>query len=284
MAKKSKAVEAPMVEEIHSIKGFDLDWKCRDSQFEIGKTYEHEGDVSACKAGFHAIEGYPLEVFDYYAPGLSRYAEVTQSGAISRHSCDSKVASAKITIGVELHIHDLVQRAVKWVFDRAKPEGDGSHATGWQGAASATGERGAASATGERGAASATGWQGAASATGQRGAASATGERGAASATGQRGAASATGTQGAASAPGWRGAASATGWRGAASATGTQGAASATGWRGKVMGKTGNALFLVYRDDDYNIVHAWAGIVGRDGIKEGVWYLLNADGKPEETS
>ena len=230
MAKKSKAVEAPMVEEIHSIKGFDLDWKCRDFQFEIGKTYEHEGDVSACKAGFHAIEGYPLEVFDYYAPGLSRYAEVTQSGAISRHSCDSKVASAKITIGVELHIHDLVQRAVKWVFDRAKPEGDGSHATGWQGAASATGQRGAASATGEQGAASATGE------------------------------------------------------RGAASATGTQGAASATGWRGKVMGKTGNALFLVYRDDDYNIVHAWAGIVGRDGIKEGVWYLLNADGKPEETS
>ena len=194
MAKKSKAVEAPMVEEIHSIKGFDLDWKCRDFQFEIGKTYEHEGDVSACKAGFHAIEGYPLEVFDYYAPGLSRYAEVTQSGAISRHSCDSKVASAKITIGVELHIHDLVQRAVKWVFDRAKPEGDGSHATG------------------------------------------------------------------------------------------LRGAALATGWRGKVMGKTGNALFLVYRDDDYNIVHAWAGIVGRDGIKEGVWYLLNADGKPEETA
>ena len=203
MAKKSKAVEAPTVEEIHSIKGFDLDWKCRDFQFEIGKTYEHEGDVSATNAGFHAIEGYPLEVFDYYAPGLSRYAEVTQSGAISRHSCYSKVASAKITIGVELHIHDLVQRAVKWVFDRAKPEGDGSHATG------------------ERGAASATGWRG---------------------------------------------------------------AALATGWRGKVMGKTGNALFLVYRDDDYNIVNAWAGIVGRDGIKEGVWYLLNADGKPEETA
>ena len=58
----------------------------------------------------------------------------------------------------------------------------------------------------------------------------------------------------------------------------------ASGKLGKVMGKTGNALFLVYRDDDYNIVHAWAGIVGRDGIKEGVWYLLNADGKPEETS
>ncbi len=48
-------------------------------------------------------------------------------------------------------------------------------------------------------------------------------------------------------------------------------------------GKTGNALFLVYRDlNTYDILHAWAGIVGRDGIKPEVWYVLGANGKPVE--
>lgn len=56
-----------------------------------------------------------------------------------------------------------------------------------------------------------------------------------------------------------------------------------SGYQGRVMGgKNGTALFLVYRDDNYEIQHAWAGIVGKDGIKPGVWYALNSDGKPVE--
>ena len=102
-----------------------------------------------------------------------------------------------------------------------------------------------------------------------------------ASATGYQGAASATGTRGAASATGDQGAASATGDHGAASATGDQGAASATGYDGRVMGREGNALFLVERDDDYNIISVWAGIAGRDGIKPDTWYVLR-DGKAVE--
>ena len=232
--------------EITSIKGFGLDWKCRGFQYEIGQTYEHTGKVDACESGFHAIEGHPLEVFNYYVPGQSRYAEVRQSGALSRHGSDSKVASARISIVAEITMPDLISRAVKWVMDRATPEG--GHATGDQGAASATGPRGAASATGPQGAASATGYQGAASATGPLGAASATGDQGAASATGPRG------------------------------------AAMSSGYDGRVLGADGCALFLARRNDEGKITHVWSGIAGKSGIKPNVWYRLNGHGKPVEVA
>ena len=209
-------------------KGFDKDLKCRDFQYEIGKTYE-ELTAELCKKGFHACE-YPLDVFKYYAPGnMSRYCEVDLDEVSGKKGIeDSKRCGKKISLKAEINIAGLVKAAVDYTMEKAIPE-NSEHATGDYGAASATGDYGAASATGCRGAASATGERGAASATGDYGAASATGGKGAASATGDYGAASATGDYGAASATGWKGAASATGDYGAASATGLKGAASATG-------------------------------------------------------
>ena len=168
-----------------AIKGFDANLQCRGFQFEVGKTYTHEGDVSACKSGFHAIpeDKHPLAVFDYYAPAGSRFCIVDVGGDIARQ--EDKVAAQILTVGKEIGISGLVADAVAFVTSRAKLEGQS--ATGDHGAASATGDHGAASATGYQGAASATGYQGAASATGWKGAASATGWKGAASATGWKG-------------------------------------------------------------------------------------------------
>jgi hypothetical protein len=154
-------------------KGFDKNLQCRGFQFEIGKTYTHKGKVEACKAGFHAIEGHPLEVFGYYAPGISRFCVVELDGDLARHNDDSKVAAQILTVGKEISISELVRDAVKFVMDRSKPEGE--TATGTQGAASSTGDQGAASSTGNRGAASSTGDRGAASSTGDQGAAMAIG-------------------------------------------------------------------------------------------------------------
>ena len=131
---------------VKAYKGFDRDLKCRRFQFEIGKTYTHEGKVEACRSGFHAIEGHPLEVFIYYSPGVSRFCVVEVDGDIQRHTGDSKVAASILTVVKEISIRDMVHDAVKWVMDRSKPEGE--EAAGDRGAASATGTQGAAMASG----------------------------------------------------------------------------------------------------------------------------------------
>ena len=224
-------------ETVISVKGFNQDFSCRGFKFEVGKTYEHAGNVEICASGFHACE-HPLDVLQYYNPATSRFALVTQSGSLARHTDDTKVASAKITIDAEIQLPQLIERAVKWVFDRAK----------WVDGPVATGANEAATASGDSGAATASGYSGAATASGDRGAATASGDRG------------------------------------AATASGNSGAATASGNRGKARGADGCALFLVHRDDNWNITHAWAGIVGRDGIKPMTWYMLDANGKPVEVN
>lgn len=172
-----------MTKKITAYKGFDGNLACRGFRFEIGKTHEHEGDVIACESGFHACE-HPLEVFKFYPPASSRFAQVELSGEMDQERYGStKIAASKIEIKSEVDLGDLTQAAVKYVFD----------ASVWLKSSSATGPRGGASATGNEGAASATGDEGAASATGPRGAAMATGNGGAASATGNGGAAMAAG-------------------------------------------------------------------------------------------
>jgi hypothetical protein len=228
------STEAPPLTEVVSYKGFNLDFTCRGMRYEIGKTYQHDGDVIACGAGFHACE-FPLDVFGYYPPATSRYAEVRQSGEMSRDGDDSKIASATLTITVELSLHEMINRAVAWLVDHARPR-RGKHPTGDQSVSSATGDRSVSSTTGYRSVSSTTGDQSVSSATG---------------------------------------------YRSVSSATGDQSAAMATGHEGRVMGANGNALFLVYRDPRTNeILHAWAGIVGRDGIEAGIWYSLGPDGRP----
>ena len=174
--KKTVSAEEKQAEVITTYKGFDKNMQCRGYQFEVGKTYTHDGEVKACEGGFHACE-YPLDVFGYYAPAGNQFAVVKQSGDLSRHDEDSKVASRTISISAKIDIAGLVKAAIEYTTTRCKPIDPESPA-------SATGDHGAASATGDHGAASATGYRGAASATGYRGAASATGDASVAISTG----------------------------------------------------------------------------------------------------
>lgn len=128
-------------------KGFDKDLKCRDFQYEIGKTYE-EPTAELCEKGFHACE-YPLDVFGYYAPGnMSRYCEVDLDDVSDKKSNeDSKRCGRKIAVKAEIGIAGLVKAAIEYTMEKAIPE-NSEHATGWQGAASATGTESVAAALG----------------------------------------------------------------------------------------------------------------------------------------
>jgi hypothetical protein len=231
--RKKKAEPQGLVEQpkqtIVCYKGFDENLRCRDFQYEIGKTYKHEGAVECCASGFHSCE-YPLDCFGYYEPGTSRYAIVEIGGAADKDDGDTKICSAEITIKAEIQVPEIITRAIAWVTALCKPA-DSKHSEGYQSASSATGTRSASSATGYQSASSATGYRSASSATGDRSASSATGYRSASSATGYRSASSATGDGSASSATGYRSASSATGYGSASSATGYRSASSATGNR-----------------------------------------------------
>ena len=217
-----------MKKEIIAYKGFDESLKCRDYQYEIGKTFEHDGAVKACESGFHACE-YPLDVFSYYPPSSSRFAIVKMYGETSKDGDDTKIASAKITIETEIKLPEMINRAVDWIKNKINWSDDNTSNTGNRSAATNTGNRSAATNTGYQSAATNTGNQSAATNTGNRSAATNTGNRSAATNTGDWSAATNTGNRSAATNTGYQSAATNTGNQSAATNTGNQSAATNTG-------------------------------------------------------
>lgn len=98
-------------------KGFDKDLKCRDFQYEVGKTYETE-EAEICSTGFHACE-MPLNVFPYYKPGESRYCEVDLDANEQRDN-DTKRVGNKITIKGEIGLAELIKAQFEYVNEKAE--------------------------------------------------------------------------------------------------------------------------------------------------------------------
>ncbi len=261
-------------ETVITFKGFDQKLQCRGFQFEMGGTFEHEGEVEACATGFHACE-YPLDCFGYYEPASSVYAVCEQSGDLSRHDADSKIASRKISLKAAITIPGLIKAAIEYTTERCT-KNKADHVKGNRSASSATGYRSASSATGDRSASSATGDRSASSATGYQSASSATGDLSASSATGDRSASSATGNRSASSATGYRSSSEITP---ADDGRKLHAVASALGESGKARAPLGSAIVCVYRNDDGELIHIRASKVGENGIKPDAWYSLNEDGE-----
>ncbi|EBB3925564.1 hypothetical protein CI967_16255 [Salmonella enterica] len=232
-----------MTKEIVTFKGFNKDLKCRDFQFEIGKTFHHDGKVEACVSGFHACEC-PFDVFSYYSPADSRFAETISFGITNREGDgDTKIASASITIKAELTLPQFIQRGIEWIWSKIDKSLEQQIMCGNRSAATNTGNRSAATNTGDWSAATNTGNWSAATNTGNCSAATNTGN-----------------------------------WS-AAEVSGSQSVAAAFGIEGKARASEGGAIVLCYRDEDGELIHIRASKVGENGIMPNTWYQLNEDGE-----
>ncbi|ECE6192898.1 hypothetical protein AAP21_12500 [Salmonella enterica subsp. enterica serovar Typhimurium] len=250
-----------MTKEIVTFKGFNKELKCRDFQFEIGKTFHHDGKVGACGSGFHACEC-PFDVFSYYSPADSRFAETISFGITDRkEDGDTKIASASITIKAELTLPQFIQRGIEWIWSKIDKSLEQQIMCGNCSAATNTGDWSAATNTGNRSAATNTGNRSAATNTGNRSAATNTGDWSAATNTGDWSAATNTGD-----------------WS-AAEVSGSQSVAAAFGIEGKARASEGGAIVLCYRDEDGELIHIRASKVGENGIMPNTWYQLNEDGE-----
>ena len=105
---------------IIAYKGFDKDFKCRGFQYEVGKTYEMDGNIACYNRGFHACES-PMEVFDYYDMLTSRFAEVEQSGKMDKEADSTKTCSSRIKIKAELKLADIINLGVEWLKEITMP-------------------------------------------------------------------------------------------------------------------------------------------------------------------
>ncbi|EDK8888381.1 hypothetical protein GHK06_20555 [Salmonella enterica] len=176
-----------MTKEIVTFKGFNKDLTCRDFQFAIGETFHHDGKVEACGSGFHACEC-PFDVFSYYPPAESRYAETISFGVIDREEeGDTKIASASITIKSELTLPQFIQRGIEWIWSKIDKSLEQQIMTGNRSAATNTGNRSAATNTGNQSAATNTGNRSAATNTGYQSAAEVSGSQSVAASLGIKG-------------------------------------------------------------------------------------------------
>ena len=254
--------------EIIAYKGFNENLKCRDYQYEIGKTFEHKGKIKACESGFHACE-YPLDVFSYYPPSSSRFAIVKMHGETSKDSNDTKIASAKITIETEIKLPEMINRAVDWIKNKINWSDDKTSNTGNLSAATNTGNWSVATNTGNCSAATNTGNRSVATNTGNWSVATNTGNCSAATNTGDWSVATNTGDCSAATN---------TGNRSAAEVSGGGSVAIAIGRNSKSKADNGGAIVCVYRDCNGNLMHIKASKVGENEIKANTWYTLDANG------
>ena len=240
-SRAAKSVAAPEPQKpagMIGYKAFDQNWSCRDQQFEVGKTYLHDGDVKLCNSGYHFCEN-PLDIFQYYPP-TSKFAEVEAHGVSDETSNDSKRVAKKLFVKAELSLSSIIDIGVKFILSKIDFSNATESASGYQSAATNTGYRSAATNTGYQSAATNTGYQSAATNTGNYSAATNTG------------------------------------YQSAATIDGRDGVAIVTGYGSRASGKKGCWLVLTERENggDWKIKEVRAIEVDGKTIKEDTFYKL----------
>ena len=115
-------------------KGFNDKLQCSPNgkpfQYEVGKTYTHQGTISLCNQGLHFVE-HPLGAWSYYKPlDGSRFALVEADGVSDETRDDTKRVAQSLTIKAEVKIPALLKAAVEFVFSKVKSSPTKSATTG----------------------------------------------------------------------------------------------------------------------------------------------------------
>ena len=224
------------MKEIIGFKGFDKDLKCRGFQFEIGKTYKEDKAI-ICEKGFHFCEN-PIDIFSYYDPATSRFAEVTGTGKMAAHDNDSKIACTELHVKAEVSLSAIIGVGVKFILDEVDWKNKKESNTGYSSAATNTGYSSAATNTGNSSAATNTGYSSAATNTGDRSAATNTG------------------------------------YSSAAIVEGKESIACGLGYDNQARGALGCWIVLAERNDEYKILSVKTIKVDGKKIKENTFYKL----------
>ena len=89
---------------VKGYKGFNQDLTCRGFQYEIGKTYEYDGDIELCRQGFHFCRKLQ-NVHDFYNLKQSRICEIEADGKIEDDGIKS--VCSRISIVRELSREEI---------------------------------------------------------------------------------------------------------------------------------------------------------------------------------
>ncbi len=91
---------------IKGYKVFNPDWTCRGFQYEVGKTFKHNGNIEMCGAGFHFCQRV-VDCFNYYDfSDSTKVAEVEAIGLVETQ--DDKSVTNEIKIIRELTWHEVL--------------------------------------------------------------------------------------------------------------------------------------------------------------------------------
>lgn len=89
-------------------KGFKQDLTCMGFQYEVGKTYQYEGEVRVCNRGFHFCKNVG-DIEAFYSLRKSRICEIEADGIIK--CAGTQYACSKIRIVRELSKEEILAQA-----------------------------------------------------------------------------------------------------------------------------------------------------------------------------
>ena len=91
---------------IKGFKVFNSDWTCRGFQYEVGKTFKHDGNIEMCGKGFHFCQK-ASDCFNYYRfDSNNKVAEVEAVGLVETQ--DDKSVTNEIKIIREIEWSELL--------------------------------------------------------------------------------------------------------------------------------------------------------------------------------